>query len=64
MIAIIVMYNQITEFVTYNMDGVLNSTAAAAPPRNVVATVQNSTAISVEWDGIERCEDANGIIVG
>ena len=44
--------------------GVFNSTVAVAPPRNVLPTAQNSTAISVEWDSIERCEDANGNIVG
>ena len=33
------------------------------PPRNVTATVVNSTVISVQWDGLIPCSQVNGLIV-
>ena len=36
---------------------------AAVAPRNVMATVVNSTVISVQWDGLTPCRLANGLIV-
>ena len=35
---------------------------ATAAPRNVAAIVINSTAITVQWDHLYRCRDANGNI--
>ena len=32
-------------------------------PRNVAATVVNSTVVSVQWDGLTPCRQVNGLIV-
>ena len=34
-------------------------TAATASPRDIRATVVNSTAITVQWNDLEQCRDAN-----
>ena len=38
-------------------------TDATVAPRNVRATVLNSTTISVHWDGLDPCRHVNGLIV-
>ena len=39
------------------------STDATVAPRSVIATVVNSTVISVQWDGLDPCRHVNGLIV-
>ena len=36
---------------------------ATVAPRNVIATVMNSTVITVQWDGLRPCRHVNGLIV-
>ena len=42
--------------------GMTISTGATVAPRNVVATVVNSTVISVQWDRLDPCRHVNGRI--
>ena len=39
------------------------SPGATVAPRSVTATVVSSTVISVQWDGLDPCRHANGLIV-
>ena len=43
--------------------GATISTGATAAPYNIIATVVNSTAISVWWTGLNPCRHVNGLIV-
>ena len=36
---------------------------ATVAPRSVTATVVSSTVITVQWDGLDPCRHANGLIV-
>ena len=42
----------------------LSLAGAAAPPSDVVVSVQSSKSILVQWGPIENCRDRNGNIVG
>ena len=41
----------------------IDFTGATAAPRDVAVTFMNSTAICVQWDGLDPCRHVNGLIV-